>query len=111
MQAVLAAVSDRELNDSFIAKYAPPQKQIPEFEQIVRLNAQENGTRYPEVVTYVLWGNVYVGIELNTGYFQVECETVEKMTQIWDALFLKRGLNEDDIENDVMAAQWILLER
>lgn len=57
----------------------------------------------------MLWGNVYVGIELNTGYFQVECEAVEKMTKIWDALFLKRGLNADDIENFVIAAEYLIL--
>lgn len=43
-------ISGRELNDYFITQYVPLQKQIPEFEQIVRLNAQENGTRHPEVV-------------------------------------------------------------
>ena len=42
---------------------------------------------------------IYVGIDLNTGFFQVECEDIDKMKIIWDDLFIVRGLSEEDIEN------------
>ena len=40
-----------------------------------------------------------MGIDLNTGFFQVECEDIDKMKIIWDDLFIVRGLGEEDIEN------------
>ena len=51
-----------------------------------------------------------MGIDLNTGFFQVECEDINKMKIIWDDLFIVRGLSEEDIENFVIAAQYILLQ-
>ncbi|MDO4176592.1 MAG: hypothetical protein Q4D99_03830 [Bacillota bacterium] len=54
--------------------------------------------------------NIYVGIDLNSGFFQVECKDVDKMGAVWDDLFLARGLSEEDIDNYVIAAQYILLQ-
>lgn len=51
-----------------------------------------------------------MGIDLNTGFFQVECEDIDKMKIIWDDLLVVRGLSEEDIENYVIAAQYILLQ-
>lgn len=58
----------------------------------------------------MLEGNIYVGIDLNSGFFQVECEDVDKMKAIWDDLFLARGLSAEDIENFVIAVQYILIQ-
>ena len=102
-------ISGSELNDCFKAKYSPLQKELPEFEKAVFLNAQEHGESSPEVVTYILPEKIYVGIDLKSGFFQVECDNTQKMARIWDDLFLMRGLNDDDIENYVLAAQYVLL--
>ena len=78
---------------------------------IVVFNAKENDEQEPIVSTYVLEGNIYVGIDLNSGFFQVECEDIDKMRAVWDDLFLARGLSEKDIDNYVIAAQYILLQK
>lgn len=64
----------------------------------------------PIVSAYELEGNIYVGIDLNSGFFQVECEDVDKMRAVWYDLFLARGLSEKDIDNYVIVAQYILLQ-
>lgn len=77
---------------------------------MVILNAKENNEQEPIVSAYELVGNIYVGIDLNSGFFQVECEDVDKMKAIWDDLFFTRGLSEKDIDNYVIASQYILLQ-
>lgn len=106
---VVNRISGKELDDYFVRKYHPLQNAPSEFVEAVILNAKENGNE-PIVAAYLLEGNVYVGIDLKSGFFQVESEDTDKMKAVWDDLFLARGLSEDDIENYVIAAQYILLK-
>ena len=106
---VVNRISDKELNDYFVEKYHPNKEAPSQFVDTVILNAKENGKQEPIISAYILAGNIYVGIDLNTGFFQVECEDIDKMKIIWDDLFIVRGLSEEDIENFVIAAQYILL--
>ncbi|MDO5147561.1 hypothetical protein ACTQ1U_11010 [Thermoguttaceae bacterium LCP21S3_D4] len=107
---VVNRISGKELNDYFVEKYHPTKEAPSQFVDTVILNAKENGKQEPIISAYILAGNIYVGIDLNTGFFQVECEDINKMKIIWDDLFIVRGLSEEDIENFVIAAQYILLQ-
>ena len=89
----------KELNDYLVEKYHPTKEAPSQFVDTVILNAKENGKQEPIISAYILAGNIYVGIDLNTGFFQVECEDIDKMKIIWDDLFIVRGLSEEDIEN------------
>ena len=107
---VVNRICGKELNDYFVEKYHPIKEAPSQFVDTVILNAKENGEQEPIISAYILAGNIYVGIDLNTGFFQVECEDIDKMKIIWDDLFIVRGLSEEDIENYVIAAQYILLQ-
>ena len=107
---VVNRICGKELNDYFVEKYHPIKEAPSQFVDTVILNAKENGEQEPIISAYILAGNIYVGIDLNTGFFQVECEDIDKMKIIWDDLFIVRGLSEEDIENFVIAAQYILLQ-
>ena len=107
---VVNRISGKELNDYFVEKYHPTKEAPSQFVDAVILNAKENGKQEPIISAYILDGNIYVSIDLNTGFFQVECEDIDKMKIIWDDLFVVRGLSEEDIENYVIAAQYILLQ-
>lgn len=62
----------------------------------------------PEVHCYKV-GDVLVGIDINSGYFHIECEKIEKAKPIYDALFVYRGLDAQDLQNYVMVAQYMEL--
>lgn len=47
---------------------------------------------------------IFVGLDLATGYF-----TVEGSERLWNELFLFRGLDERDLKNYVIIAQYIML--
>ena len=96
---VVNRISGKELNDYFVEKYHPTKEAPSQFVDTVILNTKENGKHEPIISAYILAGNIYVGIDLNTGFFQVECEDIDKMKIIWDDLFIVRGLSEEDIEN------------
>lgn len=106
---VVNRISGKALDNYFVEKYHPIKAAPSQFVDIVILNAKENDDHEPIVSSYVLEENIYVGIDLNSGFFQVECEDIDKMRAVWDDLFLARGLSEEDIDNYVIAAQYILL--
>ena len=108
---VVNRISGKALDNYFVEKYHPIKEAPSQFVDIVILNAKENNEQEPTVSAYELEGNIYVGIDLNSGFFQVECEDVDKMRTVWDDLFLARGLSEKDIDNYVIAAQYILLQK
>ena len=108
---VVNRISGKALDNYFVEKYHPIKDAPSQFVDIVVFNAKENDEQEPIVSTYVLEGNIYVGIDLNSGFFQVECEDIDKMRAVWDDLFLVRGLSEKDIDNYVIAAQYILLQK
>lgn len=109
-ELVVNRISGKALDNYFVEKYHPIKEAPSQFVDIVILNAKENDEQEPIVSAYELEGNIYVGIDLNSGFFQVECEDVDKMRTVWDDLFLARGLSEEDIDNYVIAAQYILLQ-
>jgi len=102
-------ITGQELQAYFVGKYHPSVYRSREFEKVVYLNAQEEGGEYPDIVTYILNGDIFVGIDLKSAYFHVECEDTEKMVPVWDDLFIRRGLNRRDRDNFVIAAQYLLL--
>ena len=111
IEQTLNRISGKALDNYFVEKYHPIKDALSQFADIVVFNAKENDEQEPIVSTYVLEGNIYVGIDLNSGFFQVECEDIDKMRAVWDDLFLARGLSEKDIDNYVIAAQYILLQK
>jgi hypothetical protein len=46
---------------------------------------------------------------LISGEFQIECEYVNSIIPIYDDLFVFRGLDNDDIQNYYLVAQYITL--
>lgn len=64
----------------------------------------------PNIVTYNAKG-AYIGIDRESGYFQVEREEIEKARPIYDDLFLYRGLDEQDLQNPFLVAEYIKLSR
>ena len=103
-------ISGVKLDGYFRNKYTPSLAENENFRQAVYLNAKETEiSDEPRIFVYALDGGVYVGIDVVSGYFQVECEDIEKAVPIWDDLFVTRGLSEADINNYVIASQYILL--
>lgn len=49
---------------------------------------------------------IFVGLDLASGYFQVEGSTM-----LWDELCCLQGLDEKDLQNAVIVAQYILALR
>ena len=62
----------------------------------------------PDVRCY-LSGDVLVGIDLVTGHIHVESEDTERMAKLYDALFFYRGLDEADLENAFLTAEYVRL--
>lgn len=109
-------ISGREVDKYFRSKYSPALYYSPEFKKVVEYNIITNEHSreklptgvLPQIATYTLDGNtVLVGIDLITGYFHVESENTEKMAAIYDDLFVIRGLDEKDLENFFLVAQYI----
>ncbi len=52
---------------------------------------------------------ILVGIDLVTGHIHVESEDTERMAKLYDALFFYRGLDEKDLENAFLTAEYVKL--
>ena len=104
-------ISGKELDEYFWKKYNPAENNIESFRTVVYLNSEAYNKKadMSEIHTYTLENNVYVGIDTATGFFQVECEDIDKAAPVWDDIFIKRGLSADDIENYVLTGQYISL--
>ena len=63
----------------------------------------------PEIQLYKK-EDVWVGIDLKSGYFMVESLNEEKMKEIYDDLFLYRGLDQKDLENFFLVAEYVRLQ-
>ncbi|NLE26263.1 MAG: hypothetical protein GX625_13140, partial [Clostridiaceae bacterium] len=48
-----------------------------------------------------------VGIDLLSGYFQVESGETEQMVPIYDDLFVYRGLDATDLKNFALVGQYL----
>lgn len=96
----------------FQSKYHPRTVTDAAFAEVVRLNASEScpDTSETRIHVYAL-EDVTVGIGLDTGFFQVECEDIEKCIPIYDDLFVTRGLDGEELKNYVLVGQYLdLLE-
>ena len=108
--------SGTEVNQYFCKKYLPDALTSPKFTEVVKRNILLNESNReklppgasPQIVTYKIDNpSVLVGIDLVTGYFHIESENISRMSEIYDDLFVYRGLDEKDIENFVIVAQYI----
>lgn len=108
--------SGTELDAYFCEKYPHTPLHWQAFTDAVRENILYNAAfaeklpvgAQPEIVTYETDG-VAVGIDLVTGYFQTECEEIGRTVPIWDDLFVYRGLDEADLQNFYLTAEYIRL--
>lgn len=56
----------------------------------------------PQPVTYLMDGQVFIGIDLVTGYI-----CVEGCPKLYYDLFLYRGLDEKDLENFYLVSEYV----
>ena len=106
-------ITGAELNDYFQNKYSPTLYENTDFEEVVKFNLLQ---RYGDttvvssrIICYLVNTDIYVGIDLNTGFFHIESKNIEKCIPIYDDLFVKRGLDKNDIQNFVLVGQYIEL--
>jgi len=103
-----------ELNDYFRSKYPYQVFESKRWESVVRENIMDNECflervpqgMSPKIMSYSV-GNVMVGIDLISGYFQVESEETKKMVPIYDDLFVYRGLDATDLKNFALVGQYL----
>lgn len=108
--------SGSEVDSYFRNKYKPDCFDSEEFREIIRGNILQNQFnkdklpqgKLPDIACYkVADGKVVVGIDLVTGFIQVESEDISEMEKIYDDLFAFRGLDEQDLTNYFLAAQYV----
>ncbi len=106
-------ISGRQLDEYFKSKYAPSYYDNDKFKEIVYQSAKEisGETAISDIATYLVGNNICVGIDLKSGFFHVESENMEESIPVWDDLFVKRGLNEADLKNCVLVAQYVILTK
>lgn len=103
-----------ELNDYFRSKYPYQVFESKRWESVVKENIMDNECflervpqgMSPKIMSYSV-GNVMVGIDLISGYFQVESEETKKMVPIYDDLFVYRGLDATDLKNFALVGQYL----
>ena len=64
----------------------------------------------PNIQSYQT-GNVLVAIDLYTGEFHVESESIEEAISVHDDLFVFRGLDEEDLKNFFLVAEYVTLSQ
>lgn len=105
-----------EIDQYFREKYVYQIFNDAAFQKVVALNITENEFYrnklhkevFPNIHTYKT-GNVLVGIDLCTGEFHVESENIEEAVPIHDDLFAYRGLDEEDLKNIFLVAEYVKL--
>lgn len=108
--------SGAEVNQYFRRKYLHQIFNDAAFQKAVVLNITRNEFSrnklpkgvLPNIQSYKT-GNVLVGIDLCTGEFHVESENIKEVVPIHDDLFVYRGLDEDDLENIFLVAEYVKL--
>ncbi len=107
-----------EVDRYFREKYPHLSYDDEEFRQIASLNITDNDhsksklpkATLPCIQSYKT-GNAMVAIDLHTGEFHIESENIEEVISIHDDLFVYRGLDEEDLKNFFLAAEYIKLTR
>lgn len=112
--------SGLEVDAYFREQYAPVIFDSNEFKKVVEANFLANTYeqekvpegKEPQIVCYKIErDNIMVGIDLVTGYIHVESENMNKAEKVYNDLFVFRGLDEKDLENYFLVAQYIKLEK
>ena len=107
-------ISGRDLNIYFQKNYSAENYDNVVFKKVVHLNSKEyfheNAGDVNDIVAYTLNGDIFVGIDLKTGFFHVESDDVNKSIPIFDDLFITRGLSEDELQNFVIVGQYLELK-
>ena len=87
----------RNFRVAFIFFYVSPhsRKKLPEG-------------KTPEIRAYVT-GDVKVGIDLVSGEIHIESEDIMKVVYLYDDLFVYSGLDEDDLDNPFLVAEYVKL--
>ncbi len=108
--------SGAEINDYFSNKYRFEKLDSLSFHDVVEFNIMKNESNreklpqgaVPQIVAYKAKdSSVLVGIDLVTGFFHIEGKDINRVAEIYDDLFLFRGLDETDIKNYFLVAQYI----
>lgn len=110
--------SGKEVDKYFREKYPYQLYDNVEFQEIASLNIIENGyfsdklpkDTLPNIQSYKT-GKVLVGIDLCTGEFHIESENIEEVIPIHDDLFVYRGLDEKDLTNFFLVAEYVKLSQ
>lgn len=105
-----------DIDSYFRNKYPFIVLEASEYADIVAANIVQNefnSEKLPEgeqpiIKTYRV-DNVLVGIDIVTGYFQIECENIQKVVPIYDDLFVYRGLDKFDLQNYYLVAEYVRL--
>lgn len=108
--------SGAEVDQYFRKKYVYQIFNDAAFQKLVALNIAENEFYrnklpkdvLPNIQSYKT-GNVLVGIDLCTGEFHIESENIEEVVPIHDDLFTYRGLDEEDLKNIFLVAEYVKL--
>ena len=105
-----------EINAYFCNKYSFEIFDSRRFRDVVRYNVMENehdrkklpqGAE-PNIIAYKDKGSsILVGIDLVTGFFHVEGKDINKVAEIYDDLFVFRGLDASDLNNYFLVAQYV----
>ncbi len=110
-------ISGEELDSYFRNKYKVTLIENDEFSEVFKFNLFENIPDYedkykqePSIRTYIIENNVYVGIDTVSGFFSVEAKCIDLCVPIYDDLFLKRGLDEEDLKNYFLVYQYATLK-
>lgn len=108
--------SGEAVKEYFCTKYKPEAFYSSDFIDVVKDNIMMNEAnreklpqgKLPQIVTYTLSDNtILVGIDLVTGFYHIEGEDMEQVACIYDDLFAFRGLDEMDLQNYFLVAQYV----
>ncbi len=110
-------ISGASLDSYFRDKYKVTLIENDEFSEVFKFNLFENIPDYeekykqePSICRYITEDNVYVGIDIVSGFFSVESECIDLCVPIYDDLFLKRGLDEEDLKNYFLVYEYVTLK-
>lgn len=103
---------DRFFRENFIYKTID----CPKFRTTVERNILDNafsreklpdGAK-PDVRCYSV-DDILVGIDIVSGEFNVECVNIDKAAAVYDKLYVYRGLDNKDLDNSFLVAQYVTL--
>ena len=105
-----------EIEEYFLSKYEADEYADEEFIEVCRDNITLNPHsrkklpegKTPEIHSYIT-GGVKVGIDLVSGEIHLESDDIMKVVYLYDDLFAYRGLDEDDLDNPFLVAEYVKL--